>query len=137
DLVRRNMQDFDALAIIRGGGGDVGLTCYNDYRLASELARFPLPVLTGIGHATNETVCEMVAYKNAITPSELADFLIQHFHQFAVPLAEAQKILFQIPRELLREKRREIGLVSRQFELASFSMLREQQGKIGNLGATL
>src|SRR5690606_26888894 len=74
---------FDAVALIRGGGGDVGLSCYNHYALASEIARFPIPVLTGIGHATNETVSELVAYKNAITPTGLAEFLIQHFHNFS------------------------------------------------------
>jgi exodeoxyribonuclease VII large subunit len=48
-----------------------------------------LPILTGIGHSTNFTVAEMIAYRNAITPTELADFLIQSFHDFAIPLKEA------------------------------------------------
>jgi len=131
--VRARHQEFDALAIIRGGGGDIGLTCYNDYRLASDLARFPLPVLTGIGHATNETISEMVAYKNAITPSELADFLIQHFHQFAIPVLEAEKVLRRMPLEYLADKRREIGQMSRQFQLASLGMIREQGSQCDHL----
>lgn len=83
-------QHFDLVAIIRGGGGDLGLSAFNNYQLAKEIALFPIPVITGIGHATNETVVEMVAYKNAITPTELADFLIQKFHDFNKPLTEAQ-----------------------------------------------
>ncbi|MDR1006067.1 MAG: exodeoxyribonuclease VII large subunit [Bacteroidales bacterium] len=70
---------FDAVLIIRGGGGDIGLSCYNNYDLCRAIATYPLPVLTGIGHSTNETVAEMVAYRNAITPTELADFILQHF----------------------------------------------------------
>src|SRR5690606_4336848 len=58
---------YDVVAIIRGGGGDTGLSCFNDYTLARDIALFPLPVITGIGHATNETVVEMVAHRNAIT----------------------------------------------------------------------
>src|SRR5690606_36035546 len=85
--------------------------------------------LTGIGHATNETVSEMVAYKNAITPSELADFLIQHFHQFAVPVLEAEKLLLRMPLEYLAEKRREISQMSRQFQLASLGLIREQNAQ--------
>ncbi|MCL7988386.1 exodeoxyribonuclease VII large subunit [Sphingobacterium sp. lm-10] len=77
---------YDAVAIIRGGGGEVGLSSYNNYQLAKAICIFPLPVLTGIGHSTNETVSELVSYKNAITPSELADFLLQRFHDFAIPL---------------------------------------------------
>ena len=131
--VRARLQEFDALAIIRGGGGDIGLSCYNDYRLASELARFPLPVLTGIGHATNETICEMVAYKNAITPSELADFLIRHFHQFALPIHEAEKLLQRMPLEYLAGKGREIAQMSHQFQLASLGMIREQHTQCDHL----
>src|SRR5690606_17990837 len=63
--IRKVTKHFDVVAIIRGGGGDVGLTCYNNYRLAKEIAEFPLPVITGIGHATNETVSEIIAHFNA------------------------------------------------------------------------
>ncbi|MDR1846538.1 MAG: exodeoxyribonuclease VII large subunit [Bacteroidales bacterium] len=72
---------FDAVLIVRGGGGDTGLSCYNNYELCREIACFPLPVLTGIGHSTNETIAEMVAYRNAITPTELADFIIGCFER--------------------------------------------------------
>lgn len=85
-IIAERSDAYDAVAIIRGGGGEVGLSSYNNYLLAKAIAIFPLPVLTGIGHSTNLTVSEMVAYKNAITPSELADFLIQKFHNFAIPL---------------------------------------------------
>ncbi|MBU2650491.1 MAG: exodeoxyribonuclease VII large subunit [Bacteroidetes bacterium] len=94
--IQKIAHHFDAVAIIRGGGGDVGLSCYNDYNLAAMVAEFPLPVLTGIGHSTNETVVELVANRNNITPTELADFLIQKFHDFSVPLEENKKSLLQI-----------------------------------------
>lgn len=82
--------EFDVVCIIRGGGGEVGLSSYNNYFLAKTIAEFPLPVLTGVGHATNETVSEMVAHKNAITPSKLADYLIQHYHNFAVQIEDLE-----------------------------------------------
>src|SRR5690606_31360271 len=121
---------FDAVAMIRGGGGDIGLTCYNNYKLAKELALFPLPILTGIGHATNETVSEMVAFKNAITPSELADFLIQRFHEFAVPVLEAEAFLTTKLKPYFLEKNREIHQITRQFQLASQNLLRAQGTQI-------
>ncbi|RYF92334.1 MAG: exodeoxyribonuclease VII large subunit, partial [Chitinophagaceae bacterium] len=103
--IRKVMTHFDVVAIIRGGGGDVGLTCYNDYELARAIALYPLPVITGIGHSTNETVSEMVAYKNAITPTELADFLLQHYHEFSVPLQEAENRLVEKANRLIREEK--------------------------------
>ncbi|HEY0655578.1 MAG TPA: exodeoxyribonuclease VII large subunit [Chryseosolibacter sp.] len=89
--VRKVIGHFDSVAIIRGGGGDVGLSSYNSYRLAREIALFPIPVLTGIGHATNETVAEMVANYNAITPTKLAEYLLQCFHNVAVPVKDAEQ----------------------------------------------
>ncbi len=106
--IRKVLHHFDVVAIIRGGGGDVGLTCYNTYELAKTIATYPIPVLTGIGHSTNETVSEMVAFKNAITPTELADFLIQQFHNFSVPLHEAESRVSSGAQRLLRENRTEL-----------------------------
>jgi exodeoxyribonuclease VII large subunit len=62
-------------------------------------------VLSGIGHSTNETVVEMVSHTNAITPTDLADHLIQKYHNFAVPLLDIQKGLQNIVRHRLELKR--------------------------------
>lgn len=101
ELIRKELHDFDVVAIIRGGGGDVGLSCYNNFELAKKVATFPIPVLTGIGHSTNFTVVEMVAYFNAITPTELADFLIQKFHNFSTTVDKAKEKVVRYAKHLL------------------------------------
>ena len=95
EYIKSVQHHFDIVVIVRGGGGEVGLSCYNNYSLCEAIATFPLPVLTGIGHSTNMTVAEMISYRNAITPTELADFLIQAFHNFSAPVNDAiQSIQF-------------------------------------------
>jgi exodeoxyribonuclease VII large subunit len=89
EKIKSVQHHFDIVVIVRGGGGEVGLSCYNNYSLCEAIASFPLPVLTGIGHSTNMTVAEMISYRNAITPTELADFLIQAFHNFSAPVNDA------------------------------------------------
>jgi len=89
--IKKVLHHFDVVVIVRGGGGEVGLSCYNNYELCKAIASFPLPVLTGIGHSTNLTVAEMIAFRNAITPTELGDFLLQAFHNYSVPLKDAVK----------------------------------------------
>ncbi|GGC46951.1 exodeoxyribonuclease 7 large subunit [Parapedobacter defluvii] len=125
--IAEHIEDYDVVTIIRGGGGDVGLSSYNNYLLASAIAQFPIPVLTGIGHSTNETVAEMVAHQNAITPSELADFLIQRFHQFAVPVAQAQEVIVHKTRQLLLAHRNTLNDCVRYFRLHSIHLLSQQQ----------
>jgi len=93
NLIKKAKKHFDAVVIIRGGGGDVGLSSYDNYKLAKAVVLFPLPVITGIGHATNETVVELVAFKNKITPTDVAYYLIQKFHNYSVRIQNAQNTL--------------------------------------------
>ncbi|WP_164109758.1 MULTISPECIES: exodeoxyribonuclease VII large subunit [Sphingobacterium] len=148
-VIADHLEKYDAVAIIRGGGGEVGLSSYNNYNLAKAIAIFPIPILTGIGHSTNETVSEMVAYKNAITPSELADFLIQKFHNFAIPVDQAQERLILRAQEAFLNQRKQLAdfaqiiswnskqkfasqqhqiqMISQRIQLFSRHILKEQQ----------
>jgi exodeoxyribonuclease VII large subunit len=130
ERIRFVKHHFDAVAIIRGGGGDVGLTCYNHYELAKAIALFPLPVITGIGHSTNETVAEMVAFKNAITPTELADFLIQKFHNFSVPVKNAREMIIGKLTRLLSDEKTRILATVRYFRSVTFSRLAQSRNEI-------
>ena len=114
---------FDVVAIIRGGGGEVGLSCYNSYLLAREIALFPLPVITGIGHSTNETVVEMVAFENAITPTKLAEYLLQRFHNFSVPVKRAEERLVEKSIKILKEERANFHHVVKYFRSVAGNML--------------
>lgn len=121
--IRKIAAHFDVVAIIRGGGGDVGLSCFNDFILSREVALFPIPVITGIGHATNETVVEMVAYRNAITPTELADYLLQKFHDFSVPVQRAEEILINKAQRILSEERQRLQHTVRYFRSVTDNVL--------------
>jgi len=115
ERIRHVTHHFDVVAIIRGGGGDVGLSCYNNYELSREIVHFPLPVITGIGHATNETVTEMIAFQNAITPTKLAEYLIQKFHNFSVPVNKAIETVSNKSKSLIVEQKSKLQHTSRYF----------------------
>lgn len=92
-VIKKARERFDMVAIIRGGGGDIGLNCYDNYHLAREIALFPLPVVTGIGHATNETIAEMVAWANKITPTDVAYFVLEKFRNFEARIQDASRAI--------------------------------------------
>jgi exodeoxyribonuclease VII large subunit len=91
--IEESITDFDVVVIVRGGGAEVGMTCYNHFELCKAIAAFPIPVLTGIGHSTNLTVAELVAYRNAITPTKLAEFLVLTFREFDLEIEQLTKQL--------------------------------------------
>jgi len=133
EVIANKLEEFDAVAIIRGGGAEVGLSSYNNFFLAKAIAIFPIPVLTGIGHSTNETVSEMVAYKNAITPSELADFLLQKFHNFAIPVDAALERMVRAIRRNFEEENLKLKHLVSSVSWNSKTLLLKNKAEIDSL----
>ena len=67
---------FDALLVLRGGGSNLDLSCFDDYRVAAAIASCPVPVLTAVGHDQDFHICDMVAWRFVKTPTALADTFI-------------------------------------------------------------
>lgn len=103
---------FDAVLIIRGGGGDVGLNCYNHYNLCRAVALCKLPVLTGIGHASNQTVAEQIAWRNFITPTDLADFLFSGFNNAYLEVLNLSKQLKSNADSILNTNNERVKMLS-------------------------
>ena len=80
--VAERSEEFDAVAIIRGGGSTGDLECYNSYHLAFAVTQMPLPVLTGIGHDKDTSVTDMVAHTLLKTPTAVAGWLHQRAADF-------------------------------------------------------
>jgi exodeoxyribonuclease VII large subunit len=72
---------FDIVVIIRGGGSQSDLSCFDNYSLASNIAQFPLPILTGIGHDKDSTIADIVAHTQLKTPTAVAEYLISLFDE--------------------------------------------------------
>jgi len=136
-VIAERTESYDVSAIIRGGGGEVGLSSYNNYLLAKAIAAFPIPVLTGIGHSTNETVSEMVAHKNAITPSELADFLVRKFHDFAVPVSEAQHRIIAAGRTVFLRENRHLQALAQSLSWNGKAVFSQERNAIATAGQRL
>ena len=72
---------FDLVMILRGGGSNLDLLCFDDYDLAVAIADCPIPVLTAVGHDQDYHICDRVAYDYVKTPTALADWLLDIYEQ--------------------------------------------------------
>ena len=76
DRIAADIDMWDVVVIIRGGGATSELSCFDTYDLANNCAQFPLPIITGIGHQRDESVLDMVAHTRAKTPTAAAEVLV-------------------------------------------------------------
>jgi len=68
---------YDAILILRGGGSETDLQCFDDPGLAISIATSPVPVVTAIGHDKDVHIADMVAHASVKTPTALADLFLE------------------------------------------------------------
>ena len=137
ERIRKVKHHFDVVAIIRGGGGELSFVCYNNHVLANAIATFPLPVVTGIGHVTNLTVVDMVANHSAITPTKLAEFLIQKFHNFSVPVQDAERDISEKSLRLITDEKAKFLSEIKLFRSVTGNALLSERNAIREAGRSL
>lgn len=124
ERVKTEMENLgmDAVVIIRGGGAQLDLDCFDDYRLGVAIANFPLPVFTGIGHERDETVADLVAHTRLKTPTAVAEFLLSGFREFEENLGMMLQRLDRSTRQQLKEEENKIH----QYELRTKSLAKNR-----------
>ncbi|HOO83857.1 MAG TPA: exodeoxyribonuclease VII large subunit, partial [Prolixibacteraceae bacterium] len=109
DQIFENEEAFDVVVIIRGGGAQMDLSCFDSYDLAFHIAQFPLPVLTGIGHEKDETVADMVAHTKLKTPTAVANFLIDKLDLVAESIEELEAATYNICSNYIDNEKYRLG----------------------------
>ena len=92
--------DVQVIAILRGGGSADDLSCFNDEALVREIAASRIPVITGIGHEVDESLCDLAADVVASTPSNAAEMLT---HDRIAESAKVEKLTRQAKQAVMQE----------------------------------
>jgi exodeoxyribonuclease VII large subunit len=96
DKIYEHESLFDVVVVIRGGGAAADLMSFDSYDMAVNMAQFPIPVLTGIGHERDFTVADLVAHTHLKTPTAVAEFIVGHNQQFVDWLNDASEGLVDL-----------------------------------------
>ena len=86
----KEAQPFDCVVIIRGGGATADMSGFDTLALAENVANFPLPIITGIGHDRDENILDMVSFQRVKTPTAAAAFLVSHLEEVLNAVDDAQ-----------------------------------------------
>lgn len=88
--------DYDAVLLLRGGGGQLDLACFDEYELCAAIAGCPFPVLTAVGHDQDTHICDMVAYEALKTPTALADYFLDIYAAADARIAQLKSRLANV-----------------------------------------
>lgn len=101
ESVYQELDEWDVVVLIRGGGATSDLSGFDTYNLAANCAQFPLPIVTGIGHERDETVLDIVAHTRVKTPTAAAEHLIACLYETAMRLEDyATRVVNKIEERL-------------------------------------
>ena len=92
---------YDAVVITRGGGAQTDFLIFDNYRIARAVAKFPIPIITGIGHLKNESITDLMVHTQTKTPTKAAEFIIAHNRSFEESLTAFQKDILIASQQLL------------------------------------
>ena len=124
--INNREEEFDCVVIIRGGGATADLSGFDTLGLAENVANFPLPIITGIGHERDESILDMVSYRRVKTPTAAAAYLINHLTSTLIRVENAQSTIIDYVKKALEIENMRIKHIGAQIPVL-FSIVRTKQ----------
>lgn len=124
--INNREEEFDCVVIIRGGGATADLSGFDTLGLAENVANFPLPIITGIGHERDESILDMVSYQRVKTPTAAAAYLINHLTSTLIRVENAQSTIIDYVKKALEIENMRIKHIGAQIPVL-FSIVRTKQ----------
>lgn len=124
---------YDALFIIRGGGAQMDFLIFDNYELSRAIAKFPIPIITGIGHQKNETIADLMAHTATKTPTKAAELIIAHNRAFEESILSLQKMVLIKTYQLINFHKDRLTHINQVTIRNTRNMIQEQHRDMMNL----
>lgn len=137
ERVYENVDRYDVVVIIRGGGATSDLNSFDSYLLAAHCAQFPLPIITGIGHERDDTILDLVANVRMKTPTAVAEFLVGSMDTLATTLEDLQQRILQSVSTLLVSEKSKLQLIAHRLPGVAMSSISRNRSLLERASAQL
>lgn len=124
--INEEWENWECVVIIRGGGATSDLSGFDTLALAENVANFPLPIITGIGHERDESVLDMISFQRVKTPTAAAAFLVDHLTEVYARIEDAQEAIVNYVKRRLQVERMKFERLSTQIPTL-FSLVKVRQ----------
>lgn len=116
--IEQSPEDFDVVAIVRGGGSLTDFKPFDDYELSAYIANFSIPVFSGIGHDRNQSIVDLMAREHK-TPTKVASTFVEHNFEFENNLIELKEHFFELVKEQIQHAEDKLNNAKRIVKLSS------------------
>jgi exodeoxyribonuclease VII large subunit len=137
DKLENENIDYDAIILIRGGGSNLDLACFDDYSLNARLAQAYFPIFSGIGHERDTSVTDMIAHTRLKTPTAVAEFIVQHNEKFETIVSDLFGDIMEYTREILINQKEKIRELSFSINQNAQSVIHSDQNYLKEFGFML
>ena len=121
---------YDVVVIIRGGGATADLSGFDTLALAENVAQFPLPIITGIGHERDESILDMISHTRVKTPTAAAAFLIDHLRNVWKRITDGEDFINRYISERIRYQQQRISQLGTLIPTLALRVLSDQRHRI-------
>ena len=128
---------FDVVVIIRGGGATADMSGFDTLLLAENVANFPLPVITGIGHERDECVLDMVSHTRVKTPTAAAALLVDNLAQVWAHVTDCQRTITQLVGQRMASEPSRLDRLSTRLTTLIHDSLTHEQFLLSSLATSL
>ena len=129
--------DFDCVVIIRGGGATSDMSGFDTLALAENVANFPLPIITGIGHDRDESILDMVSHTRVKTPTAAASLLIDHLKTVLDTINEAQAHITRYAQQKLSTLNTQLSTIAETLPRIFSTVKTRQEARLDALNSRL
>jgi len=120
-------KQYDAVLLLRGGGAQTDFILFDQYQVARAVAKFPVPIITGIGHQKNETLADLMAHTSTKTPTQAAEFILHHNRSFENRLMQLRQSVALHAKSLLGDANNALNALNGRLMHRSRDFLQYQQ----------
>ena len=110
--IEASKENFDVVAIVRGGGSQTDFKPFDDYELSKYVASFPIPIFTGIGHDRNTSIVDLMARQHK-TPTKVASSIVEHNFNFESEIIELKDRLLDSAESIMEKAKDKLLQIKR------------------------
>ena len=128
---------FDCVVIIRGGGATSDMSGFDTLALAENVANFPLPIITGIGHDRDESILDMVSHIRVKTPTAAAALLIDHLKTVLDAINDAQEQIVRLALQKLTSHKSRLSTLAEILPRLFTNVKTRQEARLDSLNSRM